>query len=169
MAGNATSPWEGLDPGQVWESSKHRCRNALNQDCSTEHQPCQVATYCLGDLTTATGPKSWVVSVVSNNIFANGVEDNISHISFSRSYSRTQACSKTHWIHWDFLHWHQSGQIQPIKSCSKTATIWNYFWVTVVRDIMKICWLVLVGKHTVLAGSGRDQMLSGLETTLSCP
>lgn len=57
-------------------------------------------------------------------------------------------------------------QIRPIKSCSKTATIWTYFWVTVVRDIMKICWLVLVGKHTVLAVSARDQMLSGLETIL---
>lgn len=32
---------------------------------------------------------------------------------------------------------------------------------------MKICWLVLVGKHTVLAGSARDQMQSGLETILS--
>lgn len=41
-------------------------------------------------------------------------------------------------------------QIRPIKSCSKTAAIWDYFWVTVVRDITKICWLVLVGKHNSL-------------------
>lgn len=32
---------------------------------------------------------------------------------------------------------------------------------------MKICWLVLVGKHTVLAGSARQQMLGGVEIILS--
>lgn len=31
---------------------------------------------------------------------------------------------------------------------------------------MKICWLVSVGKHRILAGEMRDQMLSGLKTIL---